>query len=458
MKKILILVDNSRRDLLGVKFLERCLIENGKAEVRLCHKRNVNIALRDYMPDAFIVSRADYPYVKSLKGLCRIYLVPGEGGRLSPESALGPFLGRAYTPDRIHDVSFIDRAYLWGKRVKSWLVETELFKEEQFFISGNNRMDIYREHQKQERDAKKPFIIGFAFSAKTTSAYYGAPHYPEVYYHMLEGDRYPVLQDNCFFEEYLWRDHAFLRLSMEVLKRILKETEAHVSFRIGPFEDVSEYDFLKKTHPGRIRVESQSELLPEWLGKVDVMVTCWSTAGLDALVLDKPVIALSGMLDQQRLFNAFRPRENGFEDFVPCYYTPGTHAEIMELLHLAERFELSATPDLDRFTAFMSDIYDWYPDKEKSATRLIVEDILNDIESRPLPHTSRAKWNKQVPSRTVDFFNRFMPTILAIKMSHVAIYIWFWVSDLRSGTYSGNRSHYHIKSKPVSRLVKQANL
>jgi len=313
MKKILILVDNARRDLMWTKFLERCFRERDGVDVRLCHKRNVNIELRNFMPDAFVVSRADYPYVKSLEGLCRIYVVPGEGGRLSPGSALGPFLGRAYTPDRMHDVSFVDRAYLWGNRVHKWLKGTGLFRDDQLCVTGNNRMDIYRGYQKREREADKPFTIGFAFSAKTTSAYYGAPRFPEVYYHMLEGDRYPVLKDNRFFEEYLWRDHGILRLSMEVLKRILNETDAHVSFRVGPFEDVNEYRFLEKLHPGRIRIEPQTELLPEWLEKIDVMLTCWSTAGLEAIILDKPVIALSFLMDQERLFDAFRPKENGFE-------------------------------------------------------------------------------------------------------------------------------------------------
>lgn len=459
MKKVLILVDNARRDLLWTTFLEFYFKKYADIHVRLCHKRNVNIALRQFMPDAFVVSRADYPYVKLLQGLCRIYVVPGEGGRLSPASALGPYLGRAYSLERMHDVSFIDRAYVWGYRVAAWLQETGLFQNRQLKVAGNNRLDIYRTYPGKGTADTQPFTIGFAFSAKTTSTYYGYPHFPRFYHDTPEKEHYAVLQNERYFEEFLWKDHAILRIAIEALKRILRDTTAKVSFRVSPFEDVNEYQFLERQYPGRIKIEPQTELLPEWLQKVDVMITCWSTAGLEALILEKPVIALVGMMDQGRLFDGFRPKENGFEDYVPCYYTPQSHDEMMALLKRAQRSELSYSPQPEHFSQFIYDVYGWSStDQGKSKTAIIVEDIIDNLNAHPLPRSGRREWRNRIPSQIDDLLGRFMPAILASGMAYPVSYMRHLFSDTFSGNFAGNREHYRLRSKAVTKLVDLADL
>ena len=52
-----------------------------------------------------------------------------------------------FSSERLYDLSFINKVYLWGARVDKWLKETGLFKDDQLYISGNNRMDVYRNYK-----------------------------------------------------------------------------------------------------------------------------------------------------------------------------------------------------------------------------------------------------------------------------------------------------------------------
>lgn len=453
-KKILILVDNSRRDLIWVNLLKLEFEKRESNIVKLCNKRNVIIELLDFLPEIFIVSRADYHYVKNLKGLCNIYIVPGEGARLTAESALGVFLGRAYTPDRLHDLSFVDKAYVWGNQIKDWLKETKLFKDSQLFVSGNCRLDVYKKKKyfKKRNITRKQ--IGIAVSTKTTTSYYGDQHFPEVYYNMQEEDKYPTLQENKFFEENVWRDHAILRITMELIKKILNETDLDISVRVGPFEDINEFKFLNKLYPDRITVEHPDQLLAEWLRNIDLVLTCRSTTGLEAQIAQIPVIAYEYLIGYENLIRSFKPKECGFEDIMPCFHTPKNKNEVIYLINKFLDNKLKVYGNESHFNNFMKDVYDWEGCDNSNVAEIITEDIINHSTSKNIEKSDRKLWKNKIDNNFIKFLNIFLPLIVSIKIVKLINPIRFFISDYFSSNFIGNRGHYKLHNNEISTFLK----
>ena len=48
-------------------------------------------------------------------------------------------------------------------------------------------------------------------------------------------------------------------------------------------------------------------------------MTCWSTVGLEAIILNKPVISIAGLISEKRLFQHISKKASGFDTFVNFY-------------------------------------------------------------------------------------------------------------------------------------------
>ena len=108
-----------------------------------------------------------------------MFIIPGEGGHQTKETMLSVFMGRGYW--KLDNVNWIKKCYLWNKNTYDWLLETKLFKKDELKVVGNSRLDIYKNKKLLDSQNKKQkkFKIGVAFSAKSTSTYYGPPHFPK---------------------------------------------------------------------------------------------------------------------------------------------------------------------------------------------------------------------------------------------------------------------------------------
>ncbi len=176
-KRVLLFNDNAKRDLLGIRLLENSLNSRG-IKTAICNPQNARIKLRQFRPHAFIAARGDHAVAREASALCRVYVVAGEGGHQTKETMLSVFMGRGYW--KLDSVDWISRCYLWSERTREWLMETGIFKEQQLQVVGNPRLDLYRDRKLAKALSKKdgPFRLGVAFSAKSTSTFYGHPHLP----------------------------------------------------------------------------------------------------------------------------------------------------------------------------------------------------------------------------------------------------------------------------------------
>lgn len=392
--RVLIFNDNAKRDLLGIRLLENALRRRGIATA-ICNPQNAKVKLRQFRPHGLIAARGDHAIARLAAKACKVFIVAGEGGHQTKETMLSVFMGRGYW--KLDSVDWIERCYLWSEQTRGWLLETGIFKDAQLQVVGNPRLDIYRDTGLVAGLSKNegPFRLGVAFSAKSTSTYYGHPRFAKVYHDMHREMTFPITQPGRHYEDVLWRDHAILRNMMSSMRSFLEQTPGEVWLRPSPFESPAEFEFLERLYPGRVKV-LPNQTLPEFLCGVDAVLTCWSTVGLEALLLKKPVISIAGLLDQEHLFQHISPRASGFETFVQHYHQPDSEDALLDTLQAASTGALSpsARPEAETVT-LLHDLYNW--PGEAPACELIAEDIARSLgTSRTQPN---AYWKIALPLR-----------------------------------------------------------
>ena len=393
-KRILLFNDNSKRDLLGVRLLEEALKKQNFI-TKICNPDTWRVMVNNFRPHGFVASRADHSNpARDISKLAKVFIVPGEGAQLSKDTMLSVFMGRGYY--KMDDVSFITRCYLWNENTYNWLMDTKLFDSSQLTVTGNPRIDIYRDKElmnalKAKKDSD--FTLGVGFSAKSTSGYSGPPKWPQTYFDFHRETTFSITVEGGNHEDVSWRDHIILRKMMGILKLYLENSTGKIILRPSPFEDINEFIFLKKRYPERVLITNEQPL-PEYLCEIDAILTCWSTMGIEGLILDLPVISLAGAIDQEKLFNHISFPRSGFDTFVPFYHQPESDEAIISLIEKIKNGEKIPNPmNEDETQKLLDQMYNW--NSKISACELIAKDIQRVLEnSQP---RSKKEWKKEFP-------------------------------------------------------------
>lgn len=460
MKKILILVDNSRRDLLPSLLLKK-YFENNNCKVDLCNKRNYKIKIREFIPDAFLASRGDMAFLSDISKVCKLYVIPAEGARLTPETMKSVFLGRIHNGkqydmngDIIEGFDFISKVYLWGDRTKRFLLSTKMFTEEQLEVSGNGRLDVYRNKLIEDKKlVSSDFTLGIAFSIKSMSSFEGNVNYLKIIHSLFDkskSGKFPMVPEGRHYEDYVWRDFAIARKMMEIILNVMHTTNYKIKFRIGPFENLDDYKFLQDLFPERIIIQDPSEQLIDYLSQIDLMLTCWSSTGLEAALMDVPVVAIPYLIDKNHLFEHIAAEANGFDTFLKIYYTPESIKEVMNLIEKANSKELPTVPDEEFYNNFISDVYNW--PMNISTTKFIVDDILNDLNKNELKENP--KDYLRFSDRVENIINRIpLNDSKSVKVLRIMNDLKFLFTDIKSGKYVSSKMHHELSNDEVELLV-----
>ena len=442
--RVLLFNDNAKRDLLGLRLLEIALQKRG-VRTQLCNPMNAKIKLRSFRPHAFIAARGDAKIARDASGACKVYVVPGEGGQQTKETILSVFMGRGYW--RLDAVDWISRCYLWNDSTREWLLETGMFSNDQLMVVGNTRLDIYRTPallRSIREDSGGGFRLGVAFSAKSTSTYAGHPRFAQVYYDMHRDMTFPITAEGGHFEDVVWRDHAILRRMMRNIRYYLETTDGQLWLRPSPFESPREYRFLEQLYPGRVRVWP-NQTLPEFLSGVDALLTCWSTTGLEALLLGIPIISIAETIDQERLFQHISARASGFETYTPFYHMPRSEEELFTLIDRAREKKLGMSPRPDEeVSRLLHEIYNW-PGATPTAD-LIADDLIGDLAGQS--ESDNSAWRESLPLR----YN------LPLLAARLAAPLRAFSVLARSGDFKTYRDFLRTTDPGVESLLKRASI
>lgn len=457
--RVVILVDNSRRDLLACRLLQDEFLSRG-VDARLCSKRGNIMELRRTRPDAYISSRGDFPWLQELSRCCNVYVVPAEGARLTNETMTAVFTGRAgdgwkddFGPDSF---DFIRRSYLWGSETQDVLLGTGLFKPERLMVTGNVRFDSYMHRKPRPAPAGGKLRIGVAFSAKTTSAFNGRLQHAKTFYEFDERhlEKLSLVPPGRYLEDWMWRDLVALRRMMQVTRRLVETTGHEIVLRVGMQEDVQDYLFLRDKAPDRVEVQDHRGQLYDFFSDIDVLLTCSSTVGVEALAMQVPVIATLFTVDRDHLLAHVDPRTNGFDILERIYHSPRTDEGVFALLDQAAKGDLPLTPDPAFLADFLKRLYDW--PMARPAAAVIADDVIADIRERP---GDKAAFRERLPfgNRRVESLLRALPLPdpALMRFMQAVSELKFLADDWRTGAFRSNREHYTVHNAEVDRLVRE---
>jgi surface carbohydrate biosynthesis protein len=461
MKKIAILVDNSLRDLLPSRLLQEEFNKKG-FKAYLFNKRNIIPFLLYLEPDACIFSRGDYPNLEEIGRSCKLFIVPSEGGRLTAETMKSVFYGRMHEGIKVDmngkkmetNFDHISKVYLWGKTTYDFLLSGSLFNKNQLKTVGNGRMDVYlNSYSAKKKTIDK--VVGIAISIKSLSVYYGQYSWIKRMYDRFsarEASQFPMVPVGRDYEDFVWRDLYIARKAVESILVILRTTNHKIHIRVGPFENPKDYLFLQKKYPNRIIIRPRSESMYEFIDGIDTMLTCWSTSGLESIVMGIPVVSIAFLGDYDHLISHVDERANGFDTFLKIYHTPKSLDQLIDLVNLGVEGKLKSSKDVEFSNNFMKAAYN-YP-SDITATTAIVEDIVGEF-SNYVANPKAMRENLSIDNKVLKFLNRY--TLIFHKEVFYLInkmyLLKYFIKDLFSGSYYSNKMHYALQNKNIDRFI-----
>jgi len=182
------------------------------------------------------------------------------------------------------------------------------------------------------------------------------------------------------------------------------------------------------------------------------MLTCWSTSGLESIVMEKPVISVAFLGDHEHLISHVDEKANGFDTFLRIYHTPEDLEELINLVNLGIKHELEPSQDMEFSKKFMRSSYN-YP-SSLSATESIVDDISESLSHASL-NTIDIREALEVENSFLAVVNRYAlifhtPVFYLINKLYLFKY---FIKDVLSGEYRSNSMHYALKNRSVDRFI-----
>ena len=104
-----------------------------------------------------------------------------------------------------------------------------------------------------------------------------------------------------------------------------------------------------------------------------MLVNSW----LEAIVLNKPVISIAGLISEKRLFQHISKKASGFDTFVNFYSLPKSIIELEDEINKVKNHTQNIKFKKDKL---LQNLYNW--DSKKLASREIANDILTQLLMR----------------------------------------------------------------------------
>lgn len=371
-KSALLLVDQRARDSQGILLVSYFLKQMG-CNVYLCNKRNMLHKYEWYRPSVVAFSDtgtyfADWCRYMSKKS--KIVLIPQEGAIPLRDITIKRYLW----PDNKYSKPFtkeVAKVFLWGQQTAKWLLEENIFREEQVVISGTPRLDQYRNRASMKnRGLQRNYCVGFANRGESVNM---------VYHTILEsifnsreynGPLEAYIGTNRNWEDWIWHTIAQIRIYFILIDKLSSNPEIKVMFRPDPFEKFKTYNFLKNRNPN-FEINT-NPFLGEFIDEIDILITEYSTTGIDALISGKPVISVQKIIGPRLQDHIGNKAHVDAKEIIKLYWLPETIEEALHLIKKSMDNELSVCPDTLELQKYLKDYYD-LPRHEPSSLTIAKE-------------------------------------------------------------------------------------
>lgn len=358
-KTVLLLVDQKARDVQGILLVSYYLGKMG-CDVYICNKRNM-IQKYDWCKPKVVAFSDTSTYFANwcryMSSKSHIVLIPQEGGIPIRKIAI-----KRYTwPDNNNTRPFtegVSKVFLWGSQTARWLLEENIFRQDQIVVSGTPRFDQYRCIQEKKHNNKKnTYTIGIANRGEAINMIYDTVVHGIFKCKEYNGPLEAYIGNNRNWEDWIWHTVAQLRYYYILIDRMSHDQNINkILFRPDPFENYTSYNFLKKIFQS---VEiNRNPFLGEFINDIDMLITEYSTVGVDALLCGKPVISVQGMIGSRLYEHIGDTAHVDTSEIIKLFWLPKTVDEAIILVEKGCEGVLPVCPDKQILNKYLSDFYD----------------------------------------------------------------------------------------------------
>jgi hypothetical protein len=352
--KILVYVDQKRRDLYPMEKIKDALQNTGDYAVRLSGKADFLFSVMFFKPQIIIYGKNDGyhgDWLRAISGSIVISINTEQGYTDANETYINFMEGHKYLRAPEHES--VDYHFLISEITKQHLIP--YLDEKKLKVVGYTRL-MQDEFATKSKPCKKRFVIGIAAGEDIGDKYNIQSSFtsyldkPFGYLDNVQGFLAFHLLDRC------WLNHI-----CETLK---KKYDVVVRYR---FND-KDYMF----NEDGIRIDMSDSPI-NFFNDCDLVIMGQSTIGVEAMMYGIPVISITKLINPGFSFTKV-------VDFpyINICWQPESFDELLQMIELRKDENLDLSPRYDDYVSFVSNTY--YNGQKKDSCMGSIVDFISKLE------------------------------------------------------------------------------
>lgn len=411
-KQVLIVIDNTKRELFGCTLLAHYLSAQGIRPI-LCSSYFFRYYYARYAPDAVVRPNALMDH-SELARKSFVFVLPAESGNGQPHQVKATHGGTSENP--AYPAS-VDRFFCWGPAMKEVLLETGRWREDQLIVTGGPSTDHWLLPRPNVRAGPPTVGVTTTFRALSNAC---PPNRLNHFQWLDEAETsggdgtYYVPPEHA--ESWIFFEASLARVVVTLTRAIVRECDAKITIRPHPFEHPGRYRFFEKMGGERLVVTKRGTIT-EWVDHLSVLFTFLSSSAVDAVVRGIPVVSLKGVLDPAALGKIPVHFRYGFEEFL---WQMDDLGQAREYIRMAENGKLDPCRDERGFSDYLARHFS-YPRTRPSA-ELIAMEIRKVLEGESDRKLERRRAEHRRSEDLREMLCRYVP--LSPEILSTGHYLW----------------------------------
>jgi len=325
--RVILVIDSFNREFFAMELLARAFRSKGVKAI-LCARQVLGMTYNRFRPDIVLLPKLHkIPSLDKMFESSLIVLAQAESFTGS-ESAFTHFSSNIKS-------EFVDLVICWGEFDRNFYIENKIFTNERLISTGH---PITESWYLAKKIPLKTRTIGIAMSIRALTHRALGPS-PNPISTILQTE---LAGSNGYFiepyhaEDWLAYESAWIRIVFQIISN---NQEIHFSIRPHPLENPLHYHAFD--HLSNVSIDHDGGHINEWLQKIDLLCSAFSTSMLDAYFMKVPVVSLRNLMPE-RILNCIHPSQL---DIKHDNYFP-MPKDIPELKNLLQN-EWQAIPEVD---------------------------------------------------------------------------------------------------------------
>ncbi len=400
-KKVLLVIDVSDRELLGVTLVQRCLSSLGVNSI-LCSRRYMLEYYARYMPDAIVCPNTRCEYT-DIPGDSLVFVLPSESGNGQASQILDTHASHFLDTGQFERV---DGFFCWGRSMKETLLDSRKWRPDQLRVTGSPATDHWYMPLRPRSVTSQSIGMTTTFRALSSSV----PPAKMNYFRWIDRVEQSG-HDGTYFlppehaESWLFFEASLARVMMSVVRELTQKHGFDMSLRLHPGERADRYAYWQDISSGRLKA-TRGGPISEWLEGVSILYTFLSASALDAIIRGVPVVSLKNLVAPDALKKIPGQFHYTYDDYLWQVDEPG---DIAKYAARARQGTLPLCREEQKLNQFLRDNFN-YPRQQLAAKQIALE--INTALDKHKPLIRNTFKRGFFRTRLDNLFHRPIPAIL----------------------------------------------